>query len=279
LKITNKHNLPEAVYNFLARDRYVAGDNDISVTTLIGPALKAHLIREHNEELETDAMDLVWSLLGNGVHNLLENHTVDGVSEERLYAERMGVRIGGQIDNRHGSVISDYKVTSTYKIQRQEFSDWENQLNVYAWLCRNNDIEITELKIITFLRDWRESELLRNPDYPKTPCVVVKIALWDELQQEDYVHDRLLAHKAIAPCTDKEMWAEPDKWAVYKKGGKRATKLCETEEEAQAYIKANSSKAYGVEYYIEHRKGQRRHCQRYCAARDICPQWKAFNSG
>ena len=271
MKITNRYGLPEAVYNFLARDRYVAGDNDISVTTLIGPALKAYLIKEHNEELETDAMDLVWSLLGNGVHQLLDNHTFDGVAEERLYAERMGVRIGGQIDNRHDDVIRDYKVTSTYKVIKNEFEDWENQLNVYAWLCRNNGIEINKLQIVVFLRDWRESEVVKNADYPRTPCVILDIPLWDELTQEDYVHDRLIAHKEKRPCTEKEMWAEPDKWAVMKTGGKRALRVYDTIEEAEEHVGDKK------DLFIQFRAGQRRHCERYCPARDICPVWKEFN--
>lgn len=271
MKITNKYGLPEAVYNFLARDRYVAGENDISVTTLIGPALKAKLIREHNEELETDAMDLVWSLLGNGVHNLLEDHTGDAVAEERLYARRNGVTIGGQIDNRHGDVISDYKVTSTYKVMKNDFEDWENQLNCYAWLCLENGHAINKLQIIVFLRDWRESEVIKNSDYPKTPCVILDIPLWTPEQQEEYVLDRLEAHRKCEPCTDKEMWAEPDKWAAMRVGGKRATKVFTDKDEAEDFIK-------GIpDLELEHRRGRRRHCERYCPARDICPQWKEFN--
>lgn len=223
-------------------------------------------------------MDLVWSLLGNGVHNLLEDHTTDGVAEERFYAKREGIVIGGQIDNRHNDTLSDYKVTSTYKVIKNDYTDWENQLNCYAWLCQENGHTIRQLKIITFLRDWRESEILRNRDYPKTPCVVINIPLWTPEQQEEYVLERLRVHAECRPCTDKEMWAEPDKWAVMKKGGKRALRVLDSHADAINYASDNHTEAFYTDQIdIVHRKGVRRHCQRYCPVRDFCPQWKEFN--
>ena len=80
MRITNKHNLPEAVFNFIAEDRYNPGSSDYSVTTIISPPQLVALRRRYHNHLEEDVMDRIWSVFGTAVHNLFEAHTKDGVA-------------------------------------------------------------------------------------------------------------------------------------------------------------------------------------------------------
>jgi hypothetical protein len=60
MKITNRFNLPDAFYNFARNDKYSRGKADISVTTLIDSP-RVRLMRDkYNDQLETDASDMIW---------------------------------------------------------------------------------------------------------------------------------------------------------------------------------------------------------------------------
>ena len=85
MKITNKFNLPEAIYEAVKNDGYTRGDSDISVTQLIDSPYIRELKNNHNSEIEEDATDRIWSLLGQAVHTILERADTEDLKEERLY--------------------------------------------------------------------------------------------------------------------------------------------------------------------------------------------------
>jgi hypothetical protein len=94
MKITNRFNLPDAFYNFARNDKYSRGKADISVTTLIDSP-RVRLMRDkYNDQLETDASDMIWALFGTAVHHVLESADDPShvMMEERLYAEVAGGR-------------------------------------------------------------------------------------------------------------------------------------------------------------------------------------------
>jgi hypothetical protein len=64
------------------------------------------------------------------------------------------------------------------------------------------------------------------------------------------------------------MWERPSKFAVMKKGQKKAVKLCDTEWNAEEYIGDNKG------LYIELRPGERTRCKSYCIVQNHCPQYK-----
>ena len=103
MKITNKAGLPEAIVQAVRADPYDKGEARFSVTELIGPPIIRLLRQRHEDEVEEDAADRIWSLLGTAVHGVLERaaSSEDGnieFIEKRLFIERLGVKIGGQID-------------------------------------------------------------------------------------------------------------------------------------------------------------------------------------
>jgi hypothetical protein len=71
MKLTNKKHLPEPLFKAISNDQYVKR-GDISVTSLIGSPKINALRKVHYDEIEEDAIDNVWSLLGSSVHHIIE---------------------------------------------------------------------------------------------------------------------------------------------------------------------------------------------------------------
>lgn len=69
--VTNNYNLPQPMWRALAKDTYIGGGN-ISATRLIAPPRIVVLRKYHEDEIEEDASDRIWSLLGSSVHRMLE---------------------------------------------------------------------------------------------------------------------------------------------------------------------------------------------------------------
>ena len=58
-----------------------------SVTQLIDSPRVRILRKEHDDEIFEDASDMLWSVLGTSVHHMFEQHQLEDIVEERLYAE------------------------------------------------------------------------------------------------------------------------------------------------------------------------------------------------
>lgn len=283
MKITNKHNLPDAVFNFLSANNYTPGDNDYSATTLLRPPQMVQLERRHWEDLEGDAIDKVWSVFGSAVHNLLEYHADDTASvEERLYVDILGKRIGGQLDHYSDGIITDYKVTSTYTLSNPgRLKEWEEQQNIYAYLERMDGKPVNKIQVCVFFRDWSKGKSLSGgKDYPKTPLMVIELPLWDMEKQLEFIMERVEQHtmaeqlidELLPLCNSEDMWEEPTKYAVTKKGKKRATKLFTDKKKAEE----DAERRGGKEFFVDVRTGGRMRCEEYCNVKDVCHQYKEW---
>jgi len=285
MKITNKHNLPDAVFNFLSANNYTPGDNDYSATTLLRPPQMVQLERRHWEELEEDAIDKVWSVFGAAVHNLLEHHASGEASiEERMYVDVLGKRIGGQLDHYHNGIITDYKVTSTYTLGNEgRLKEWEEQQNIYAYLMKKGGHEVNTIQVSVFFRDWSKGKTLSgSSDYPAVPLMVIKLPLWSNARQYGFLSVRVMIHKLseslndseLPPCSSEDMWEAPTKYAVMKQGNKRATKLFMEKDEAEI-----DAKARGKGFSVDVRVGGRPRCEQYCNVKKFCYQYKEWKEG
>lgn len=286
MRITNRHGLPQTIMNVLARPQYSKGEAHASVTELIGSPRIAQLRRRHWDDIEEDASDMVWSLFGSALHNVLEhgkgeNHIV----EERLFLEMDGWTISGAIDLQEvepdGITISDYKCTSTWSVMNDKL-DWQRQLNIYAWLVEVvKKTPVKAVQIVAILRDWSAREADTREDYPPSPITVVSVPLWPMDMREAYVRNRINAHNQalfaaemddkLPECTPEECWEKPTTFAVKKKGNKRATLVCKTEEEAQHQVNQ-----LGEAYVVERRPGERTRCMRFCTVSPWCEQYKEY---
>ena len=286
MKLTNKFNLPETFLNVIARPSYSRGNSEISVTEILSPPQLVLLRRRHVDDIEIDAADQVWSLFGSAVHNILQHGKDDHhVVEERLFTTFESWRISGAIDLQtfqpDGSVvISDYKVTSAWAVQ-QEKTEWVDQLNMYAWLVeRVKGHPVTALQIIGIVRDWNRREAANKEGYPQAPIVTIDIPLWDFETRERFVADRLALHNeanfsavsgSMPACTPEEMWEKPTTYAVMKEGGKRARKVFEIRQEAEAFMADQKGT-----HFIETREGGRTRCDSFCQVAPFCQQYQSY---
>jgi hypothetical protein len=83
MKTTNKFQLPEVVVKALTKDTYSRGDSNISVTTLIDSPRVGILKRKHDDEIEMDVVDYLWSRFGTAMHNVFEDATEEATRYQK----------------------------------------------------------------------------------------------------------------------------------------------------------------------------------------------------
>ena len=281
MRITNKFNLPEAVLNVISKDHYVRGDNNYSVTELIESPQVVQLKRRHWDDLTEDAIDRVWSIFGSAVHHIMESHASDeSFVEQRYYIQRLGRTIGGMVDCYNDGVVHDYKVTSAWSlVYGSRTAHWEQQLNMYAHILRENNIPVNKLQIVAFLRDWDRNKAKQDSTYPQVPLMIIPLRLWSSDECEEYLLERLMLHienedkQECTPCTPEECWEQPTKYAVTKIDAKRATRVFDTEQEAVVFIYEQKKPE---EFITVVRNGKRTRCEDYCSLCHFCPQYLEY---
>lgn len=274
MKLTNKMGLPEPIYNAVKNDSYGRGDADISVTQLIAPPRQVALIRTHLEEIEEDCSDRIFSLLGQAVHTILERANQTGIAERRLSIEVEGWKVSGGMDLvcAQGK-LSDYKVTTSYKFKNNQVPiEFEQQLNIYAEILRQNGEPVSGLQIVGILRDWSKLEARRDPEYPQSQVVILPVTLWPSDLAQRFIRSRVILHQqarlSLPECTPEERWAKPTKFAVMKAGKDRAIKLYENEDDARSHASTDKS------LRVEVRPGESVRCAAYCSAAKFCTQYQ-----
>lgn len=289
MKITNNFNLPESIINVIQRPQYSRGKAQISVTEILNSPRIVQLRQKHMDDITEDASDMVWSLFGSAVHNILEHGKGDNhIVEERLHMDFNGWHISGAIDlqelNPNGVGIRDYKVTSAWAVQ-QDKKEWVEQLNLYAWLVEKvKFMKVTDLQIIGIVRDWSRRDAVNKEGYPQAPIVTLNIPLWSMEDREKFIVERLSLHNEaifnlgvgdpLAECTPDEMWEKPTVYAVRKIGGVRAKTLFGEKDKAEQELeKLNAKKP---DYEIEVRDGSRTRCEGFCQVAPYCDQYQTY---
>lgn len=305
MRLTNRHNLPAPLVNAIRNDPYSRGHSDISVTQLIQPPQIRYLAR--GMEIEEDASDCIWRLLGQAVHTILER-ACDGkdIAEQRVFSNVRGWVVSGQFDlHQEDHTLNDYKITSVYT--RDGKIEWVNQLNLLRALCMRNGMRVDKLQVIAIFRDWRPKEALAS-DYPKSQVAVIPVEMWPIEEAEAYLDERVRLHQMDIPppCTNEERWQQPtqwalmqgqvDQWALMQKDRKRAIRLYDEKptgelkpdqyiehrpgEPGKRAVRLFDSKPLfmqlGPRQYWEYRPGAYRRCENYCAVSRLCPQWKTY---
>ena len=286
MKITNKHGVPETFVTLASRDSYTKGASQYSVTELMSPPKIKRLRDKHDGEIEQDVADMLWQLMGSALHNVLENgKTANHLTEERLFLEMDGVVVSGQIDLQHdtpeGVLITDYKFTSAWAFMQNK-KEWEEQLNVYKWLVETvKRKKVAGLFICAMIRDFSKHDTRET--YPKAPIQMLEIPMWDAVQAETYVRDRLDLHRHskmshhlgddLVDCTPEERWMSETVFAVKREGRKTAIKLYTDVNEA--WERAKQEKGY-----VEERTGEPKRCTgNFCGVSQWCKQYQQELSG
>ena len=195
MKLTNLYNIPQTFVNVLERPTYNKGKAHLSATQLLNSPKIVALTRKFEDELEQDVSEMVWSVVGSAMHNFLEqgkdeNHIV----EQRIHVEHDGWHITGAIDLQEvepdGIHVKDYKFTSVWAAMNEK-PDWENQLNIYAWLVEKvKHVPVKSVTIVAMLRDWSRRDREKE-GYPKAPIMEIPMRLWTMEEREAYISKRI----------------------------------------------------------------------------------------
>lgn len=288
MKITNFTGLPEPLVRAVDVPPRIYPPNTVSVTTLSQPAQIQGLKKKHEDEITEDASDRMWMLLGTLLHDVLERHAEglqDTIAEQRLELQIDDWTITGKYDLTElileGETLTDWKLTSIYALKDNDAKpEWEAQLNCYIALLKHHGRNVTKAQIVAIGRDWSKMRAKRESDYPQKAVVTKPVPIWDANKVYQYMKHRLMLYKqaqeGIWPeCTPEERWERPAKWAIMKKGNKKATKLCDSEKDAHGWLEQILGGKSN--YSIQHRPGESIRCQSYCAVSRFCSQFKRMN--
>lgn len=281
MKLTNELDLPQPLVDAVVayQGDYEASDQrkaDISVTTLLTPPQIVQLRRQYEEQLVEDASERIWALLGHAIHQILERADSTGITEHRLYIERNGWLISGMMDRLgyEERALQDYKVCSVWEHIGGLKPERVEQLNLLAHMAREEGYQVDYLQIVAIYRDWSKAKAQREDNYPKGQVQVIPVPVWSPEECEAFLMERVKEHQAARmtgqprPCTPEEQWARPTKYAVMKKGAKKAIKLHDLAETADEHARQ-------VGGFVEYRPGMRVRCNDYCPVRAFCPQRRA----
>jgi hypothetical protein len=273
MKITNHADLPQAIVDAITHDGYSKGDAHISVTGLLRPPRLAVLEKCHEDDIVEDASDRIWSLIGQSIHTILERANRVAVAERRLSIVVEGWKVSGGMDiYEEKGILSDYKVTSVWKLIKGDLSEWEEQLNLYAVILRQHGHEVTKMQIITILRDWSKREAERDAKYPQSQVITIDIPVWEHDKAAAFMKDRVILHKqaqvSLPECTKEDRWAQDDVYAVMKPGRKSAVKLYNNAKDAKIHADCERG------LYVTHRVGQSVRCKSYCRVAQFCSQYQ-----
>lgn len=252
---------------------------DYTASELAKPPKIAILQSRHKEEIDRDQdpLENLWTTFGTMMHLALEKMT-DGcrdiVAEHRAQHEVLGKIVTGKADIwEHPGVISDYKWVKTGTMAHPDKAEWVIQLNILAYLFRRENFVVRNIQNVLIFRDW--SQIMaeeRGESYPQFGIAVVKQPLFAAKELESLVKDRVVLHSRYAgvsdddipECSKEERWYRGEKYACVKPGGKRASSLHDTEDEAKANVKAGQ--------VVEFRPGVSVRC-RICAVKKYCSHY------
>ena len=281
MRITNNSRLPAPLVQAVSRHDHTWEPNTISVSGLIQPPQLRALSLKYASELTEDAADRIWSLMGTLLHSALEQHAhglTNVITEEELTTEVLGWKVVGHYDLSEllidGETLTDYKLTSVWAVVNGLKSEWISQLNLYAELIRRAQRNVNRLQIVAIGRDWSQRQAKYDSTYPQQQVKVFEVPLWSSEQASSFMEERVRLHqqaeRGILPeCTPDERWAREPKFALMKKNQKKAVRLLNSQDEAEAMLAAKPPHTH----FIVHRLGESVRCESYCAVSSKCEQF------
>ena len=286
MRISNKYGLPQTFLNVAERPAYTKGKAHMSATELLNSPRIVQLKKKYDDQIEVDVSDMVWSIIGTAIHGVLEHgKDANHIVEQRLHAVLDGWNISGAIDlqivHDAGIEINDYKNVGVWSVMNEK-AEWEQQLNIYAWLVETvKKVTVNKLAIVAIIRDWNRRDAKTRQGYPQCPVEIIPVNLWSMQQREDFIRDRIHLHseglfamdsgEELPLCTPAEMWEKPTTYAVKKDGAVRAKSVHNDLKEAEeALLKA------GKGFTLEVREGDRTRCSNFCQVSQFCKQYNDY---
>ena len=270
MKVTNRLHLPEAFVKAVSVERHNKA-GQYSATTLNKGVKEIILQERHWEEFTVDAADSVWATFGTAFHAIMEKYEDGNFHEEKFDIAVSNSRVTGVVhryDLERG-IINDWKTASVYKVMKGDFSDWYKQGMTYAWLLKQNGLDVHKCRFIACLKDHSMTKAETDRTYPQAPVFIYEFEVKPEelAQTGERITAKVKAIEAaekqgdddIEPCTAEERRADGDKYEVMKNGRKTAIRVFDTLIDAE-----NCAGELGNSHYVEHRPAVSRKCGDYC---------------
>lgn len=267
---------------------------DYSATT-IADSPRIHFLKQrHEDEIIVDIADRMNMLIGSAMHAILERagrKEPNVLTEKRIVVQVNGTNVSMKADriepiartNPTQYHLKDLKTTKVGAWQYGAKESWILQGNIYRYgYWKSIQINITQITFELWLKNFNEAETCKH-DYPDAEVMPVDIPVWEFAATERYLADRVklfnscidLPDDKLPPCTTVERWERPERFAVMKKGGKKAISngvksTRAAAEEALAALKDPDG------HLIEYRPGESVRCQpRHC---DVCKWCNFYNT-
>ena len=287
MKINNKLNLPQPFVDAVTRE-YEYKDKQYSVTTILKDVREILLTRRHQNEIEQDVADMIWLILGTATHSVLENSKeADAEFKEEHFVEEVqdGYKLSGQADlyNAETKTVTDYKTCSVWKVIYDDWDDYKKQLLMYAWAFKKMGFEVNEGQIVAIIKDHSKTKAKVDNNYPQFPVYkkAFNFTKQDFEEIETYIKEKFteiakyekVSDEELPICSKEARWNDGDKYAVKKKGNKRALRVYDTLEEAEEHLKQDN------DLELEIRKGEDKKCMEYCSCCQFCEYWKENYGG
>ena len=273
---TNKMNMPAAFVNFVSNTRHNA-PGTLSATTLLQGDKQIVLFDRHFDELEQDAADLVWATFGTAFHSVMEKQNDDAFKEEGFEVQIDKWKVTGRVDryDLENEVLEDWKTASVWKVIYGDFKDWKAQGLTYAWLMKQNGLNVKKCRFVALLKDHSKTDAKRKPDYPQKPVFIYEFDVTDaDLEAtEERIRAKIksiteaykLGDDDIPPCSEEERWATATKYAVMKEGRKSALRVFDDYASADNFVLDMPEHCF-----IEARPGESKKCADYCPCAEFC---------
>ena len=286
--ITNDLNLPQVFVDAVSSN-YRYQPKRYSATSLLKGLKEVILVRRHDHEITTDASKLIWAVFGTAIHDFLEKRQEldTELKEEKIVVPVGDYTLSGKFDlyNAEQKMVTDYKTTSAWTIIHKSFDDWIRQGLIYAVMLEHIGFDVNKFQVIAMLKDHKESEKLRNSDYPVSPVSNLIFDITDEDKKItwEWIQDRfkLIAEYESLPddnipcCEPDERWSNGNTYAVMKEGRRSALRVLESDSLAWDWIKDNVKEGDLSNVTVVERPGLDRKCTGYCFANTFCDYWRS----
>lgn len=172
--------------------------------------------------------------------------------------------------------VIDYKTASVNKVLYADWDDYIKQLKLYAMMLTSMGFPCYKGRLIVFLKDWSKTAYTRDPkNYPPSPIYQIgwTFTHQDLADEKQWVEDYFMKLADIEDLADDELvicndevrkFGRKPTYAVMKNANIRAVKVCDTEEEAWAYIRYNKLDQSKDNYRVVARPAEDVRCQEYC---------------
>ena len=128
--------------------------------------------------------------------------------------------VTGRVDNYdlENEILADFKTCAVWKIIYQDFDDWYKQGMIYAYLMKQNGLNVKRCQFIALIKDHSKSKAKIDPTYPQSPVYVYQFDVTENglAEIEKFIKEKIADIEAnentpdseLKGCTPDERWSK-----------------------------------------------------------------------